>query len=102
MKITGQDPAKTAELSLGKAKGKEQQQPASARERESQEAARTRPRSSLTLTRVKEAIRNEPEVRARRVAELKEKIHSGEYRVDAERVADRMLIEALREDIEQP
>lgn len=36
-------------------------------------------------------LKSEPEVNSDRVAELKAAIDSGEYKVDADRVADRML-----------
>lgn len=37
------------------------------------------------------ALADTPEVRAQRVAELKAKVESGTYRVDAEKVAERIL-----------
>ena len=101
MKITGQDPAKTAELTLGKTKGKEPQ-PAPAAKQEPKRPAQPPATSSLTTTRAREAIRNEPDVRADKVAEVKERIKSGKYEVDAERLAGNMINHSLREDIEKP
>ena len=43
--------------------------------------------------------RNTPDIREDRVAELKRKIDSGEYRIDSEKIADGILREALREKL---
>jgi len=51
------------------------------------------------MNKIKSRINAEPEVRADRVAELKAKIKSGEYKVDSERLAKTMLEDALQEDI---
>lgn len=102
MKITGQDPAKTAELTLGKTKGKEAQATPASKKREPQRPAQLPTTSSLTTTRAREAIRNEPDVRADKVAEVKERLRNGKYQVDAERLAGNMINQSLREDIEKP
>lgn len=102
MKITGQDPAKTAELTLGKAKGKEAPPAPASRKREAQRPAQLPATSSLTTTRAREAIRNEPDVRAEKVAEVKERLRNGKYQVDADRLAGNMINQSLREDIEKP
>ncbi len=104
MKVTGQDPAKTAELTLGKAKGKEGKdaRPAPAAGGEARKPAQLPTNASLTTTRVKEAIRNEPDVRADRVAELRERLKSGSYQVDADKLAGKMLDESIRDDLEKP
>ena len=102
MKITGQDPAKTAELTLGKAKGKETQPTAAGKKPEAPRRAPLPATSSLTTTRAREAIRNEADVRADKVAEVKERIRSGKYEVDADKLADKMINQSLREDIEKP
>jgi flagellar biosynthesis anti-sigma factor FlgM len=105
MKITGQDPAKTAELSLGKTRGKEPA-PAQAPRRdgkaEAAKPAQLPSTSSLTTTRAREAVRREPDVRADKVADVKERLKSGQYRVDADQLAEAMLNESLRDDIERP
>ena len=55
--------------------------------------------STFVMNKIKNRINVEPEVRADRVAEVKAKIKSGEYKVDAERLAKTMLEDALQEDI---
>ena len=47
--------------------------------------------SALLLQRLEEQIRNLPEVDAERVQSIKEAIAAGEYRVDADRVAARLV-----------
>ena len=59
-------------------------------------------RTSLTQHRVKEAIGNTPDVRSDRVEAVREKIESGQFKIDAQRLAGRMLTEALRDDLERP
>jgi flagellar biosynthesis anti-sigma factor FlgM len=102
MKITRQDPAKTAELTLGKTKGKEHAPAA----RKPAERPASTPRlptaTSLTTARAREAIRNEADIRADRIAEVKERIRSGKYEIDADRLAGKMINSSLREDIEKP
>ena len=51
------------------------------------------------MNKIKRRINAEPEVRADRVAELKDKIKSGEYKVDSEKLAKKMLEDAFQEDI---
>ena len=55
--------------------------------------------STFVMNKIKSRINAEPEVRADRVAELKAKIKSGEYKVDAESLAKKMLEDAFQEDI---
>ncbi len=55
--------------------------------------------STFVMNKIKGRISTEPEVRADRVAELKDKIKNGEYQVDAQRLAKTMLEDALQEDI---
>jgi flagellar biosynthesis anti-sigma factor FlgM len=104
MKITGQDPAKTAELTLAKPKGKEATPaPAAKKEAARKPAAPLLPSAtSLTTARAREAVRSEPDVRADKVAEAKERLRSGKYEVDADRLAGKMIVQSLREDIEKP
>ncbi len=101
MKVTGQQPPKTPELQSGQTREAEQQaQRAKGRSAESPGPARSR--TSLTTAKVREAIRNTPDVRADRVAEARKRIAEGRYEVDSARVAERMLNDALREDIDKP
>ena len=101
MKVTGQDPAKIAELTLAKSKGKENARPAS-KDQASSEPAKARTRASLTMDRVKQAIRLEPDVRSERVEQLRAKIKSGEFQVDSGKLAEKILVDSLREDLEKP
>ena len=55
--------------------------------------------STFVMNKIKSQINAEPEVRADRVAELKAKIKSGEFKVDSERLAKKMLEDAFQEDI---
>ena len=55
--------------------------------------------STFVMNKIKSLINAEPEVRADRVAELKDKIKSGEYKVDSESLAKKMLEDAFQEDI---
>ncbi|RZA15801.1 MAG: flagellar biosynthesis anti-sigma factor FlgM [Proteobacteria bacterium] len=43
--------------------------------------------------------RNTPDVREDKIAELKAKIQSGEYKVSAENIADGMLREAVKDEL---
>ena len=55
--------------------------------------------STFVMNKIKGRISTEPEVRADRVAELKDKIKNSEYQVDAQSLAKTMLEDALQEDI---
>ena len=55
--------------------------------------------STFVMNKIKSRINAEPEVRADRVAELKAKIKSGEYKVDSEKLAKKMIEDAFQEDI---
>jgi flagellar biosynthesis anti-sigma factor FlgM len=46
-----------------------------------------------------EIARNTPDIREDRVAELKAKIQSGEYKVSSEDIADGMLREAIKDEL---
>lgn len=101
MKVTGQDPAKTAELTLGRGRGKDKPQPAN-REQSTGKSAEIKTRASLTTDRAKEAIRKEADVRAERVAELRQQIRRGQHRIDSGKLAEKILNDSLREDLERP
>ena len=51
------------------------------------------------MDKMKARIDLEPEVRSDRVAELKEQIKSGDYKIDAQKLARNMLVESLKEDL---
>ena len=55
--------------------------------------------STFVMNKIKSRINAEPEVRAEIVAELKTKIKNGEYKVDSESLAKKMLEDAFQEDI---
>ena len=55
--------------------------------------------STFVMNKIKSLINSEPEIRADRVAELKAKIKNGEYKVDSERLAKKMLEDAFQEDV---
>ena len=49
--------------------------------------------------KIKLSIASEPEVRSDRVAELKEQIKRGEYKIDPQQLAGNMLVESLSENV---
>ena len=55
--------------------------------------------STFVMEKIKNLINAEPEVRSDKVAELKDKIKSGEYKVDSEKLAKKMIEDAFQEDI---
>ena len=55
--------------------------------------------STFVMNKIKSLINSEPEVRTDKVAELKDRINSGEYKVDSENLAKKMLEDAFQEDI---
>ena len=55
--------------------------------------------STFVMNKIKSQINAEPEVRADRVAELKAKIKNGEFKVDSESLAKKMIEDAFQEDI---
>ena len=55
--------------------------------------------STFVMNKIKSLINSEPEVRTDRVAELKDRIKSGEYKVDSDKLAKKMIEDAFREDI---
>ena len=100
MKVTGQQPHKTSELASGTPRENEQREQAQGKS----QAGKTTPagsKTSLTLTKLKEAIRNTSDIRSDRVEAVQKKIKSGTYQVDAEKLAANLITESLREDIEK-
>ena len=97
MKITGQQPPEFHGVKGGA--GKDNQKTA---DRSSTLPGSGEPpvkTSNFVMNKIKSLINAEPEVREDRVAELKSKIKSGEYKVDSERLAKTMLEDGLKEDI---
>ena len=97
MKITGQQPPEFHGVKGGT--GKENQKAA---ERAGTLTGSGEPpvkTSTFVMNKIKSLINSEPEVRTDKVAELKDRIRSGEYKVDSERLAKKMLKDAFQEDI---
>ena len=101
MKVTGQQPPRTTELTTGKAREAEHK-PDRKRDAAKDVTTPSGNRTSLIMSRIREAIRTTPDVRADRVEALRAEVQSGKYRVDAERLAQTLLNESLREDVEKP
>ncbi|MDH4247519.1 MAG: flagellar biosynthesis anti-sigma factor FlgM, partial [Deltaproteobacteria bacterium] len=59
-----------------------------------------RTEGALITRRLREAVETTPDVRENLVNNLRDKLAKGEYRVDANRLADNLLRESLREDVE--
>ena len=55
--------------------------------------------SSLDVQKMKAIINKTPEVRQARVQELKSRIARGEYKVDSYKVADKLLVSLLSEEM---
>ena len=97
MKITGQQPPEFHGVKGGTAKDSQKTADRSGlTSGPSEPPVKT---STFVMNKIKDRISTEPEVRADRVAELKDKIKNGEYQVDAQRLAKTMLEDALQEDI---
>ncbi len=101
MHVTGPPPPRTSDLTAGKAREAEKQPDRKAKA-ELRPQAPARNRTSLTMRRIRDVIENTPDVRAERVAAIKERVKNGTYEVDAERLADAILTESVREDLEKP
>ena len=99
MKITGQYPNKAAELNSGKTRETEKQagKPRGAVTSEVRGPVRTE--GAMITHRLREAVEAAPDIRMDRVAELHAKLAKGEFKVDAERLADNLLRDSLREDV---
>ena len=97
MKITSQQPPEFHGVKGGT--GKDNQKAA---EREGTLTGSGEPpvkTSTFVMNKIKSLINSEPEVRTDRVAELKDRIKSGEFKVDSEKLAKNMLEDAFQEDI---
>ncbi|MCP4755369.1 MAG: flagellar biosynthesis anti-sigma factor FlgM [Proteobacteria bacterium] len=54
---------------------------------------------NLSMDRVRDKIKAEPDVNLEKVNALKAKIKKGEYRIDSEKLADNLIKNSLFEDI---
>ncbi len=101
MKVTGQNPPRTGELTQGKMREADSRRgPVAGRSTQNPVGVAAPP--SLTTNKVRDAIRNEPDVRADKVADVKRRIAEGSYAVDPERLAKNLINTSLREDLEKP
>ena len=55
--------------------------------------------STFVMNKIKEAIRSEPEIRTELVEKYKQLIKSGEYRMEPEELASRMVEDSFSESI---
>ncbi len=97
MKITGQQPPEFHGVKGGT--GKDNQKNADRSGTVSGSGEPPVKTSTFVMNKIKSLINAEPEVRVDRVAEIKDRIKSGEYTVDSERLAKKMLEDALQEDL---
>lgn len=99
MKVTGQSPNIAKELTTGQTKNKEGTGDLHNKaETAKNDSVKT---SAFTLNKIKEKIAVEPEVRQERVEALKAQIQKGEYQVDVQGLAGKMLTESLQDDVEK-
>ena len=101
MKITGQNPPRTGELTNTKTRETDGKA-GSAPGHKTDAPAHGQTRASLTMTKVKDAIRQSPDVRADKVAQLRDSLRKGEYAVDTDKLAANMINTSLREDVDRP
>ena len=94
MKVTGQNPTVLQDVKGGQRKEADQVHQTDGLQ-SVDESVKT---SSFAMDKMKLRISAEPEVRSDRVAELKGQIKSGEYEVDSQKLAGKILVESLRED----
>ena len=97
MKITGQQPPEFHGVKGGT--GKDNQKAA---ERAGTLTGSGEPpvkTSTFVMNKIKSLINSEPEVRTDKVAELKDRIKSGEYKVDSDKLSKKMIEDAFQEDI---
>ena len=98
MKVTGQNPAVAKELATGQAKSKEVSRDGQSEKADHLQASGSVKTSSFTLDKIKNRIDAEPDVRSDRVAELKAQIQNGQYKVDFDGLAEKMIKDSLNED----
>ena len=97
MKITGQQPPEFHGVKGGA--GKDNQKAADRSDKLPASGEPHVKNSTFVMNKIKSRINAEPEVRADRGGDLKAKIKSGEYKVDSEKLAKKMLEDAFQEDI---
>ena len=97
MKITGQQPPEFHGVKGGA--GKDNQKNADRSGNLSGSGEPPVKTSTFVMNKIKSRINTEPEIRADRVAELKAKIKNGEFKVDSESLAKKMIEDAFQEDI---
>ena len=101
MKVTGQHPPKSADITAGKSKEAERKGE-DVRRQVKDAATPAGNRTSLTTTRLRDAVKATPDVREDRVAAAKARLLANQGRVDADKLAENMINAALREDLERP
>lgn len=99
MKINSHQNQVAKDLTTGKAKGKELHTDGKHLKSDSAEQGQGIKTSEFMTKKILDRVEAEPEVRTDKVAQLKAKIKSGEYQVDAQKLAANMLIESAREDL---
>ncbi len=111
IKVTGQHPPRAGELAGQRtretdargAAGTSAAKSGTQTGRVAEQAPRITPTTpTLTTAKLKEAIQNTPDVRADRVAQVRQKLEQGRYKVDADKLAKAVLNESLRDDLEKP
>lgn len=94
MKVTGQQPSLSQEIKANQTRASDAGTDGlKGKGIDGEQSVKT----TLLMDKIKDRIAAEPEVRSDRVAELKAQIHDGEYQVDAQRVAGKMLLDALEQ-----
>ena len=97
MKINGQQPPEFHSVKGGNAK--ESQKNTDILGKISGSSETSIKTSDFVINKMKSQIFAEPEIREGIVKELKEKIKSGEYKIDSHNLAKTMLEDALKEDV---
>jgi len=99
MKIAGQNPSIAKELAAEQAKSKEMSQDKGSGEANRLQNGGSVKTSSFTLDKIKERLDVEPDIRSDKVDELKAQIKSGQYQVDFDGLAEKMINDSLNEDL---
>lgn len=97
MKVTGQQPSVVKDLKTTQTQGKDQFS-SNSEVNQAGASGSSIKTSSFILDKMKTKINVEPEVRTDQVAELKAKIAKGEYQIDFQDLATKMLKDSLIED----
>ena len=95
MKINYQPPTTTT----NKADGESTRMSKSGTQAHQTSGSRSVETSDFTMNKIQKRIQLEPDIRADKVAELKAKIESGEYQVNSEQLASKMILDSLREEV---